>query len=282
MLQTEFRESVMWKIVSYSRVRTHTRRRRRGEDWRNSIKYKIIICIANTPKIHKTNSAGFDLKFRRSDERRIKIHDTANVGSGCMGGGGWGKIENVKLAGKQAIRENNINRPLGDGRTSSAVKIITITITKRSAHLWLPHREQSSRTAAMIIEIIEWTSQRRGFRRFNDIIARCGRGETSKCHGPPRVRRNPRRDVCVVTRHDGVGAVVSPLIFRLAFHSRCQTIFLFLIGATIVGGIHDYRPRFSPPATTITGRRKRFALGLFVFVLLRLIDICFEVFYYEN
>lgn len=145
------------------------------------------------------------------------------VGGGCWW---WGKIENVKLAGKQAIRENNINRPLDDGRTSSAVKIITI---KRSAHLWLPRREQSSRTAAMTIIEIEWTSQRRGFRRFNDIIARCGRGETSKRHGPPpRARRNPRRDVCGITRHDGVGAVVSALIFRLAFRSRRQTIF-FLI-----------------------------------------------------
>jgi len=30
-------------------------------------------------------------------------------------GGDPGKIENVKLAGKQAIRENNINRPRDEG-----------------------------------------------------------------------------------------------------------------------------------------------------------------------
>lgn len=30
-------------------------------------------------------------------------------------GGNRGKIENVKLAGKQAIRENNINRPRDGG-----------------------------------------------------------------------------------------------------------------------------------------------------------------------
>lgn len=88
----------------------------RSEDWekhrergRNSLRFNTYCQYAKNTETKISPASTWNLEFRRKENKNISNSEDLWRGSG------GGKIENVKLAGKQAIRENNINRPRDEG-----------------------------------------------------------------------------------------------------------------------------------------------------------------------